>query len=110
MTQAQQQKPSDILDTFHHVFVEEVVKNPKMHFFTVPRLGSYLAIPLCYKSCLFEDALDNAVADYFAVVKAREEQERQKADWEDEQARIREDKEKAGEIYEEPKKVWPAIE
>ena len=35
-----------------------------MHFFKVPKLGSYMAIRLEYDSCLFEGALDTAVADY----------------------------------------------
>lgn len=38
-----------------------------MHFYKVPRLGSYLAIRLEYKSCLFEEALDSAVTDYLDV-------------------------------------------
>jgi hypothetical protein len=38
-----------------------------MHFYKVPRLGSYMAIPLEYFSCLSENALDNAVQDYLAV-------------------------------------------
>jgi hypothetical protein len=38
-----------------------------MHFYQVPRLGSYMAIRLEYDSCLFEGALDAAVADYIEV-------------------------------------------
>ena len=38
-----------------------------MHFYRVPKLGSYLAIKLEYDSCLFEGALDNAVTDYLDV-------------------------------------------
>lgn len=38
-----------------------------MHFFKVPRLGSYIAIRLEYESCLFEEALDLAVQDYIEV-------------------------------------------
>ena len=55
--------PDDIISTFKHVFVKEVVREPKMHFYRVPRLGSYLAIPLEYESCLSAAALDAAVAD-----------------------------------------------
>jgi hypothetical protein len=47
--------------------VKEVVREPRMHFFKVPRLGSYLAVRLEYQSCLFEDALDAAVSDYLDV-------------------------------------------
>jgi hypothetical protein len=35
-----------------------------MHYYAVPRLGSYLAIRLEYESCLFEESLAVAVADY----------------------------------------------
>ena len=46
------------------VYVKEVVREPKMHFYNVPRLGCFMAIALKHKSCLFEDALDAAVSDY----------------------------------------------
>jgi len=36
----------------YHIYVPEVVREPKMHFYKVPRLGAFLAIPLEYKSCL----------------------------------------------------------
>lgn len=41
-----------------HISVPEVVREPRMHFFKVPRLGAYLAIRLEYESCLFEEAYD----------------------------------------------------
>jgi len=34
------------------VYVPDVVKEPKMHFFRIPRLGSYIAIPIVYNSCM----------------------------------------------------------
>jgi hypothetical protein len=40
------------------VYVAEVVRNTRMYFFKVPKLGSYMAIRLEYDSCLFEGALD----------------------------------------------------
>lgn len=43
------------------VYVKEVVREPRMHFFKVPKLGSYIAIRLEYESCLFEDSLAAAV-------------------------------------------------
>jgi hypothetical protein len=49
-----------------------------MHFFKVPRLGSYLAIRLEYESCLFDDALDAAVVDYIDVRARIKEQEEEK--------------------------------
>jgi hypothetical protein len=47
--------------------VREVVREPRMHFFKVPKLGSYLAIRLEYESCLFEESLAAAVLDYVDV-------------------------------------------
>lgn len=38
-----------------------------MHYYQVPRLGSYLAIKLQYNTCLFEESLDAAVENYMQV-------------------------------------------
>ena len=51
-------------DDFNSVFVPEVVREPKLKFFRVPKLGSYLAVPMIYNSCLFESASDDAFANY----------------------------------------------
>jgi hypothetical protein len=56
--------------------VPEVVREPKMHFYRVPRLGSYLAIPLEYKSCLSQRALDESIKDYLIYLKNVEELEK----------------------------------
>lgn len=56
--------------------VPEVVREPKIHFYTVPRLGSYLAIKLEYNSCLFEEAFDDAVEDYTVINQKRADLER----------------------------------
>jgi hypothetical protein len=92
-----------------HVYVKEVVREPRMHFYRVPRLGGYLAVKLEYDSCLFEGALDAAIADYFDVQKATEEQEKTKKEWEEECAekRANADDEANVEIEE---KEWPPIE
>lgn len=60
------------------VFVKDVVREPRMHFFKVPRLGSYLAVRLEYSSCLFEEALDAAVADSVEMRNKLKEQEEEK--------------------------------
>jgi chromosome condensin MukBEF MukE localization factor len=64
----------DILNSFKHVYVKEVVREPKMFFYRVPRLRSFMAIPLVYQSCLFEEALDNAVTDYLQLKVLNDEQ------------------------------------
>ena len=50
-----------------HIFIEDVVREPAMYYYQVPRLGSYLAIKLEYKSCLFEETYDAAVENYKEV-------------------------------------------
>jgi len=44
--------------------VKEVVREPKMHFWKVPRLGAFMAIPLVYKSCLSIQSFQIAFDDY----------------------------------------------
>jgi hypothetical protein len=61
-----------------HVYVQEVVREPRMHFFKVPKLGSYLAIRLEYDSCLFEHSLNVAVSDYLEVKQRQKEQDDEK--------------------------------
>lgn len=46
------------------IFVKEVVREPRMHFFSVPKLGSYLAIELKFNHCTNEQAFDQAYKEY----------------------------------------------
>jgi hypothetical protein len=71
-----QKEPEEALP--RTVFVKDVVREPRMHFFKVPRLGSYLAIRLEYSSCLFEEALDAAVHDSLDIKNKLKEQEEEK--------------------------------
>jgi len=91
------------------VFVSEVVENKDVHFWKVPRLGSYMAIPLVYKSCLSEKALDEAIIEWAEVSKQIEAQDKERAEWEEEQAQIQDDKEKSGEPYEPEEHHWPEL-
>lgn len=76
---AEKAKPKEDAEVLpKSVFVKEVVREPRMHYFKVPRLGSYLAVRLEYKSCLFEEALDAAVADYLDVKQRQKEQDDEK--------------------------------
>jgi hypothetical protein len=52
----------------HRIVVSEVVREKRMHYFTVPRLGSFMAIRLEYDSCLTESAFDAGVADMESVI------------------------------------------
>jgi len=70
---AQDEKKKDIIDTFKHSYIPEVVRESRMHFEKVPRLGCFMAIPLVYNSCLFNEALEEAVEDYQIISKEKEE-------------------------------------
>ena len=100
----------DILKTYPHKYVSHVVRQKDIHFWRVPRLGAFMAIPLIYKSCLSEEALDAAITNWSEVSKQIEAQETKKAEWEDEQAQIKEQKLAAGEEYEKPEEPWQEIQ
>lgn len=63
-TVAEKKEVDDILKSYRHIYVKEVVREQRMHFYKVPRLGCFMAVPLVYNSCLFEDALENSVNDF----------------------------------------------
>jgi hypothetical protein len=80
------EKSEDILKTYPHKFISHVVRQKDIHFWRVPRLGSFMAIPLIYKSCMSEEALDEAITDWIDVQKRIAEQDAKKLEWEEEQA------------------------
>ena len=51
-----------------------------MHFFEVPRLGSYMAIRLEYNSCLFVESYNEGIKDALSVKERIMEQEQQRID------------------------------
>jgi hypothetical protein len=77
-------KDTDILKTYPHKYVSHVVRQKEIHFWRVPRLGSFMAIPLVYNSCLSEQALDAAILDWGEVSKRMEVQDQKKLEWDDE--------------------------
>ena len=70
-------------DELNHILVKEVVREPRMHFFKVPRLGSYLAIRMEYDSCLSLEAYDAAFADAVSCRERIAEQEAAKLEHEE---------------------------
>jgi len=66
-----------------YIFVKEVVREPRMHYYKVPRLGSYLAIRLEYDSCMLQSALDSGVHDFLDARQRRKEQEEEKRTFEE---------------------------
>lgn len=55
-----------------------------MFYYQVPRLGSYLAIKLEYKSCLFETSYDAAVDNYKECDQLNKDQEDERRAYEEE--------------------------
>ena len=51
--------------------IPEVVREPRIHYYDVPKLGYYLNIKLEYQSCLSEDEFDAALQDYIEVEQKR---------------------------------------
>jgi len=82
-----------------HKYVPEVVRDPNIHYFKVPRLGSYLAVELKYNSCLNEEAFDKAFDDFIECESKREEQSKQKQEQDD---KIADEKERLGDEYKDP--------
>lgn len=44
-----------------------------MWYKRVPRLGSFIAVPLIYQSCLSDEALEAAISDYQSVTNQKAE-------------------------------------
>lgn len=91
-----------------HVLVPEVVREPRIHFWKVPRLGSYLAIKLEYQSCLSIDSYDAGIKDANVIKQKLAEQEEEKKIWDQEQQEKKEAAEE-GEDYVPDEKVWKEI-
>jgi len=93
--------------------IDEVVEEPRIHFYQVPRLGSYLTIKLEYESCLSEEAFDAAVIDFQEVEAKRSEQDKERREFEDGQAAKRqeheENEENAGVEFVPEEKTWDEI-
>lgn len=70
-----------------------MVNDPRIKFFDVPKLGSYFAVPLTYKSCLFDASFDAGVDDAVECRKLRAQQEEEKLKYDnnkDEQEELKE--------------------
>ena len=72
-----------------------------MHYWKVPRLGSYMAIPLVYKSSLSVKSLDQALRDLEDYDRRVKEQNEEKVLWDMKQDQLKQDKIATGAITEE---------
>ena len=90
-----------------YLTIPEVVSNKDLKFFKVPRLGSYLAIKLEYKSCLSEKAMDDAMAEEEKYMAAVADIEAEREEWEKAEDTKRKEMEEAGTLDEYEHEPWP---
>lgn len=95
---------------YKYVYVPEVVREARMHYWIVPRLGSFMAVPLVYKSCLNIESFDKAVEDIVAYNEAVNAQEEEKRAFEAAQAALQAEKAAANEEFEPEEREWLEIE
>ena len=69
--EAAEEKKEEEEDVPRHILIPEVVRDNRIHFYKVPRLGSYLAIKLEYRSCLSTTSYDAGLKDYNLVKEKR---------------------------------------
>ena len=93
-------------EELNHILVKEVVREPRMHFFKVPRLGSYLAIRLEYDSCLSVEAYNEGVRDALSCRDRLAEQEAGKIDHEEKEKQRKEEVENDGGEYTRDEGSW----
>lgn len=92
-----------------NILVPEVIREDKIHYYDVPKLGSYLAIKLEYDSCLSEAAFDSALSNYIEVEHQRAEQAKEKEAWFSEQSQKKAEAEENGEEFAPEEKEFPEI-
>ena len=61
-----------------YFYVKDVVKEPRMVFFRIPKLGAFMAIPLIWNSSLSEMSFDVGTEERIRFRKAKTEQEKEK--------------------------------
>jgi len=46
-----------------YIYIANVVKDARMHYFKYPKLGAFIAVPLVYHSCLSEESFVTALEE-----------------------------------------------
>jgi hypothetical protein len=67
-------------EVLNNIEIEEVVNEPKIHFFREPRLGSYIAIDIRYQSSLQYSSLTSAIENLNEYKVKKEEQDKRLAE------------------------------
>jgi len=85
------------------------VREKRIHFYKVPRLGSYLAIRLEYNSCLSVEAFNDGVRDALGVRERLKDQESARLEHEERERERKEECEANDQEYERDDGNWPEI-
>jgi hypothetical protein len=80
-----------------------------MHFFRVPKLGSYLAVELKYDHCTNEASFDQAYRDYLATQEKILDQKIERQEFYKEQEENRRQKDEDGEAFQPEEREWEQI-
>lgn len=67
------------------MIIPEVVWEPRIKYFKVPKLGPFVAVKVNYNSCLSVEALDAAVENLKELEVKRAEQAEEIKEWMEEQ-------------------------
>lgn len=86
------------------------MREPRIWFKRVPRLGSFLSVPLVYNSCLSDEALEAAIADNIDVSQRKAELQKEIDLFDDEQEQRKEAAATANEPFEPEEREWPVID
>lgn len=96
----------DLTHYYKHIYVKEVVREPKMHFWKVPRLGAFMAVPLVYNSALSEESFQRAYDDFNKYMEDLASIEQQKIAHAADQDQKRQAALEQGVEFEEEEKEW----
>jgi hypothetical protein len=77
-----EEEPEEVVPK--HIIIPEVVREPRIKYFKVPKLGSFVAVKTSYNSCLSVEALDAAVENLKEIEVKRAEQAEEMKEWNDE--------------------------
>lgn len=92
------------------IFIPEVVREPKMKYYKVPRLGCYFVCALTYKSYLNEESFDKAIENYYIVQEKINKQKEEKIEKEAEIAEAKRQAEEDETEYVEEVIEWEKFE
>lgn len=61
-----------------YIYIPNVLKEEKIHYFRIPKLGSYAAYAMVVKSFLFEEGLDKGCEEQKKYLQQKQEAEKER--------------------------------